>query len=66
MGMASGTYGGEMHIELWRVSPTERDHLQVPVADRRRILKWIFKKYDPGGMWTGLIWLRIGSSVGLL
>jgi len=44
MGGSSSTYGGEMHIEFWWGSPTVRDHLEVPGADRRRILKWIFKK----------------------
>jgi len=28
-------------------------------------LKWILKKLD-GRMWTGLIWLRIETNVGLL
>jgi hypothetical protein len=28
------------------------------------ILKWILSKWDVS-MWTGLIWLRIGSSGGL-
>jgi hypothetical protein len=44
MGGASSTYGGEVHTEFGRGSPTERDHLEVPGADRRRILKRIFKK----------------------
>jgi len=44
MGGESSTYGGEMYIEFWRGSPTEREHLEVPGADRRIILKWIFKK----------------------
>jgi hypothetical protein len=35
---------------------------------RRRqwtILKWILERYD-GMVWIGLIWLRIGTSGGLL
>jgi hypothetical protein len=43
-GGASSTYGGEVHTEFWQGSPKERDHLEVPGAGRRRILKWIFKK----------------------
>jgi hypothetical protein len=43
-GGASSTYGGEVHTEFWRGSPAEREHLEVSGADRRRILKWIFKK----------------------
>jgi hypothetical protein len=33
---------------------------------RRIILKWIFKKWDGGGAWTGLVWLRTGKGGGLL
>jgi hypothetical protein len=29
------------------------------------ILKWIFRKWDVE-VWTGLIWLRIGTGGGLL
>jgi hypothetical protein len=29
------------------------------------ILKWILKKYDGSG-WSGFIWLRVGTSGGLL
>jgi hypothetical protein len=32
----------------------------------RIILKWDFKKYDGLGVWTGLIWLRIGIGCGSL
>jgi hypothetical protein len=31
----------------------------------RTILKWILEEYD-GMIWNGLIWLRIGTSGGLL
>jgi len=34
-------------------------------ADGKTISKWIFKKWDEGA-WTGLIWLRKGTGVGLL
>ena len=30
-----------------------------------RILRWIFRKWDVG-VWTGLIWLRIGTGGGHL
>jgi hypothetical protein len=29
------------------------------------VFEWIFERQD-GVVWTGLIWLRIGTSVGLL
>jgi len=38
--------------------------LLVKPSRRWRILKWIFKQWD--GVWTGLIWLRIGTDGGLL
>jgi hypothetical protein len=36
-----------------------------PVDDRRIILRWIFRKWDVG-LWTGSIWLRIGTGGGNL
>ena len=43
----------------------EREHLEEPCVDGRIILRWIFRKWDVG-LWTGLIWLRIVTSGGLL
>jgi hypothetical protein len=40
---------GERCIQsFWQVNPTEMDNLEVPSADRRIILKWLFKKQDGG------------------
>jgi hypothetical protein len=39
---------------------SERDHLEDPGIDGRTILRCIFRKWDVG-VWTGLIWLRIGT-----
>jgi len=41
----------------------ERDHLRDPGLDGRIILRWIFRKWDVG-VWTGSIWLRIGTGGG--
>jgi hypothetical protein len=38
----------------------ERDNLGDPDIDGRRILRWIFRKWDVR-VWTGSIWLRIGT-----
>jgi hypothetical protein len=43
----------------------ERYHLEDLNVDGKKILKWIFKKWN-GDARTGLIWLRIGSGGGHL
>jgi hypothetical protein len=50
---------------FWRGNLRERDHLEDPGIGRRIILKWIFKKQN-GVVWTGSIWLMIGTGGGLL
>jgi hypothetical protein len=42
-----------------------RDHSENLGVDGMIILEWILQKYD-GNLWTGFIWLRIGTSGGLL
>jgi hypothetical protein len=42
----------------------ERRHLKSLGVDWRIVSKWIFKRWE--GVWTGLIWLRIGRGGELL
>jgi len=50
---------GELHTGFWWRDLREREHLEDPGIDERIMLKWIFKKWD--GVWTGFIWLKIGT-----
>jgi hypothetical protein len=45
--------------------PEGKDHWENRDISGKIILKWIIKKQD-GVVWTGLIWLRIGTSGRLL
>ena len=50
---------------LWWGDLREGDHLEGLGIDVRIILKCIFKKWE-GEAWIRLVWLRIGTSGGLL
>jgi hypothetical protein len=54
-----------MYTKLWLENLKRRENSKHLDIDERIILKGILKKHD-GKMWTRLIWLRIGSSGGLL
>ena len=41
---------GEVCTEFWLGNLRERDHLEDPDVDGRIILRWIFRKWDVGGM----------------
>jgi hypothetical protein len=59
---------GEMRSVIqffWLENLKGRDHLEDLSIDGRIILERILGKYD-GNIWTGFIWLRIGTSGGLL
>jgi hypothetical protein len=53
---------GKAHTEFrWR-NLRERE-LGRPRQDGRIILKWIYSKWH-GGVWTKLLWLRVGAGGG--
>jgi hypothetical protein len=54
-----------MHIGYWWGSQTEKGHWEDQDVGGWTILKYILERYD-GMVWTGSIWLRIGTSGGLL
>jgi hypothetical protein len=58
MCLECSTYGGgeECMQDFGGKTQGERDHLEKPGVDGRRILKWIFRMWDRRA-WTGLIWL---------
>jgi len=41
---------GEAYTGFWWENLKERDHLGDPGIDGRLILRWIFRKWDVGGM----------------
>jgi hypothetical protein len=51
-----------MHIGYW----LERDHWEDQDVGVCTILKWILRDRKNGMVWIGLIWLRMGTSGGLL
>jgi hypothetical protein len=54
-----------MDIGYWRDHQKERDRWEDQDVSRRTIIKWILERED-AMIWTGLIWLKIGTSGGLL
>jgi hypothetical protein len=56
---------GEAYTRFWWGNLRERDYLEDPVVEEMLILRWIFRKWDVW-VWTGSIWLRIGTSGGHL
>jgi hypothetical protein len=54
-----------MCVIFWFENLKGRDYLENLGTDKRKILEWMLGKYG-GKVWTGFIWLRIGTSGGLL
>jgi hypothetical protein len=54
-----------LHTEFWCVSQKERNHYEDLDLDGRKILKWLLEKED-GVVRTGLIWLRVRTTDGLM
>ena len=50
---------GEAYTGLWWGNLKERDHLGEPGVDRRIILRWIFRKWDVGG----LDWIELAQDM---
>jgi hypothetical protein len=54
-----------MRTIFWLKNLKRRDHLEDLGADEKTILQWMLGKQN-GKLWTGRIWLRTGTSGGLL
>jgi hypothetical protein len=66
MGGACSKYGERRGVyRFWWGNLRSRVHLRDPVIDGRRILIWIFRKWDVR-VWTGSSWLRIWTGGGHL
>ena len=58
MGGAVALWGRGQVCTVFGGNLRERNHVEYTDTDGRKILKWIFRKWDMGA-WAGLIWLRI-------
>jgi len=63
VGHVARTGTPEMYTKYY-FEKMKEDHLEDLAVDVRLLLKCMYRKY--GGVWSGFIWLRIGSSEGLL
>jgi hypothetical protein len=52
---------GDVHTVFWLENLKGREHTEEPGTDGKIILEWILGKQD-GKVWTGYIWLRIGTN----
>jgi hypothetical protein len=67
IGIECSTSGARkgLHVEYWCESQKEGDHSEDLDVSVWIILRWILERYDVA-VWAKLIWLRIGTSGGLL
>ena len=66
MGGACSAYGERKGVYRILVGkPEGKNHMGDPGLDGRLILRWIFRKWE-SGVWTGSMWLRIGTGGGRL
>jgi len=57
---------GELYTGFWCGNLSERPLRRPRPIHGRIILRWIFRKWDVGGVWTVSSWLRIGTGGGHL
>jgi hypothetical protein len=57
--------GRRIHIGYWWESQKKRDQWEDQDVGGWTISKWILERFN-GMVWTGLIWLRIGTTGGFL
>ena len=65
LGLWHALWRREVRTRCWWGNPKERDHLEGLGLNGGIILKSVYEKQDARA-WTGLIWLRIGTSSRLL
>jgi hypothetical protein len=54
-----------VRTKFWSENSKGRDHSEDLSVNGEAILDWILEKYG-GILWTGFMWLRIGTSGGFL
>jgi len=50
-----------MHTKLWSVTLKGRYYSEDLGVDGKLMLKWILLEKQSGKVWTGCMWLRIGT-----